>query len=405
MPDRELDREKLDALLQEHLPDLAAAKSDAELHNVRLRAALGKVEAALSRKPARVTATRQFSWTHMLPFALAYLGVLGYAMSCAFLKGFYGQLLPGLPIAFPFVDTLSTLIGYPLVAVVAVAGGVIWPYLSYTSITPEYRQVVTDTVLALEDARLEVVAARKAEKRLDDLLEPDFEGLMTRTNPPMTPEDQERARGVISSMQNNMRDFIAELSRFERTLRNRRLQLVLAAPWDWQPALFSASSSSRRRQLVVIPGFALLPFVMLLPVALQPVSDAYWLATVVQVLLWGGVALGLAMVVCGWRGTSILPRIRGELQTVVRLVFAIAAILFLVAASWCLGMNRAHVATAGKELPVIAAHLQDGTSVSGRSVTVVGSDAYYLLQDQRAGHHTYVIVKPDEVESATFSGR
>lgn len=403
MADRGTSAERDGVRWQDYLADMAAANEETQRRQELVSEALDKVDKSLDLKPSTVTSTRQFSWTSLLPFALAYLGVLGYAMSCAYMKGFYGQLLPGLPIAFPFVDTLSALVGYPLSASLAIAGGLIWPYLSQTSITLEYRESVGHVVVALEDARLEVVASRKAEKRLDSIVKPSFEGMASQTVPPMTAEDRLRLRDEITKTRSRIRSHIATLRTFEKTLRQQRWRFVLSAPFDWRPALWAMSGSSRWRQLVVVPGMGLLPFALLSPIALLWLSDAYRMTLAVDFLLIVGVSVGLLAWVCGWRGTSVLPRISGELQTAARLSLALFAILFMVAASWCVGLNRAHLVAAGNRLPTVTIELRDGTSASGRSVAVIDSDTYYLLQDSSRLEHSYRIVQPDDVKSVTFS--
>jgi len=45
----------------------------------------------------------------VVPYALAYLGVVGYAIGFLYLSGYYGVLIPGQPVQYPLAETLLSL--------------------------------------------------------------------------------------------------------------------------------------------------------------------------------------------------------------------------------------------------------------------------------------------------------
>jgi hypothetical protein len=314
-------------------------------------------------------------WQVLIPFALAYSGIGGYAVAYFYLCGFYSAVLPGIPIAYPYLDTLRVLVMMPLVFLFALVP-LTFIGLSATQLPREVRRCLMDALPHLERLAKNIHAAEDALRRLAQAVSLETEA------------------GEQGEVLGNEREALAFQKNRSVLARQRTLSRV---GLSWSLPYRLATSSLRDHTLLLCLGLPL--FFAIWPILVIGQVDASWLAMLLDIAFGFGLIASFLLLFVAWRVVGLTFKPRPGKSRLARLSIVLTGVAALLIASNAGGVVMGYTNVLGRNFVKVSATLQNGSTVSGYSVRVESSPNLYLLTNMTGPSRTVRIIAPNQIES------
>jgi len=339
-----------------------------------------RANAMFAERPGPYPRQRQFiPWQAFLPYALAYLGVGGYVLAYSYLRGYYSSTLPGIPIGFPYLDTMRVLIGAPFVFLIFAASPALFIIAEATSMTSRTRRTFLDALPLIDSAARHLRDSRAALVEIERILrEVGTEGEAD------SYPDIEEARQTLADRDKDLAD-----------LRRQMLRLV-GVFWRLPYRIAVMSPTLRGGLALSIPAVLLVPGLL---IVLADHVEAFWLLSICRYSVGLSLLLGFAVIITAWRTIGLTLTRLPSVATGQRLCLALFGAVFLLVVALAGGIANGYSDVASGGLWTVTVTLQDGSAARGSVVRVESSPNFYLVTKSTRDSTVVRIITPSQMQT------
>jgi small nuclear ribonucleoprotein (snRNP)-like protein len=318
-------------------------------------------------------------WELFIPFALAYLGIGGYAVAYAYLRGYYSAVLPGIPIAYPYLDTIRVLIAAPLLLTPFALFAIMNIGLSATRLPRRTLRCLMEALPFIESSAKSIHAADDALRKMELVVRREAGA----------PEPRELFFDEKEALAVARNDVLV--------MRQRALALIGVS---WRVPYRLATVSLRRGVLPVYVHMFLVTLILVAwPLLVIQRVHTSWLSMLLIYAFGLGLVVGFLILFASWRVAGLTFVGNPGRTRLMRLFIVSASVATLVVASMTGGLLMGYNAVLDHNFFKVSVTLQDGSTVNGDSVRVESSPNLYLLTNTTDQTRTVRIVPANQIET------